>query len=72
LRGTPVVSIHCARIGWAEWAQEQTGFVISRRVPCAGCAIFHDDEECGKDFACVTDIGVDEVFSAVDSILASM
>ena len=33
LRGTPVVSIHCARIGWAEWGQEQSGVVISRRVP---------------------------------------
>ena len=71
LRGTPVVSIHCARISWAEWAQEQTGVVISRRVPCAGCAIFHDHEECGKDFACVTDIQIPEVFAAVNEQLAT-
>lgn len=70
LRGTPVVSIHCARISWAEWAQEQTGVVISRRVPCAGCAIFHDADECAKDFACVTDIRVGEVLAAVEALLA--
>lgn len=69
LRGTPVVSIHCARIGWAEWGQEQTGVIVSRQVPCAGCAIFHDADECGKGFACVTDIGVDEVLAALDTVL---
>lgn len=70
LRGVPVVSIHCARIGWAEWAQEQTGVVVSRRVPCAGCAIFHDPEACGKDFACIADITVDEVLAAGESLSA--
>jgi ADP-heptose:LPS heptosyltransferase/Arc/MetJ-type ribon-helix-helix transcriptional regulator len=69
LRGTPVVSIHCARISWAEWGQEQTGVVISRRVPCAGCAIFHDGEECAKNFACVNDIRVSEVLAAVEEQL---
>lgn len=64
LRGTPVVSIHCARIGWAEWGQEQSGVVISRRVPCAGCALFHDADECGKGIARVTDIDVAEVLAA--------
>ncbi|WP_170842027.1 glycosyltransferase family 9 protein [Sphingomonas gellani] len=70
LRGTPVVSIHCARIGWAEWSQEQTGVVISRRVPCAGCALFHDADECGKGIACVTDIGWAEVLAAAEAAIA--
>lgn len=69
LRGTPVVSIHCARIGWAEWGQEQTGVVISRRVPCAGCALFHDADECGKGIACVTDVDVAEVLAATEGLL---
>ena len=70
LRGTPVLSIHCARVGWAEWGQEQTGAIVSRRVPCAGCAIFYDVDECGKGIACVTDITVDEVIAALESLLA--
>jgi len=70
LRGTPVVSIHCARISWAEWSQEQTGVVISRRVPCAGCALFHDADECGKGIACISDITVDEVLAATEALLA--
>jgi ADP-heptose:LPS heptosyltransferase len=65
LRGVPVVSIHSARINWNEWGQELTGSIISRRVPCAGCAIFHDSDECGKAFACIVDIKVEEVFAAV-------
>ena len=39
--------------------------IISRRVPCAGCAIFHDDDECGKDFACIVEIKPQEVFDAM-------
>ena len=69
LRGTPVVSIHCARVGWAEWGQEQTGLIVSRQVPCAGCAIFNDADECGKDFACVTDISVGEVLGAFETLI---
>jgi ADP-heptose:LPS heptosyltransferase len=65
LRGVPVVSIHAARINWIEWAQEQTGVVISRKVPCAGCAIYHDIDECGKDFACMKGITLDDVYLAV-------
>jgi ADP-heptose:LPS heptosyltransferase len=65
LRGTPVVTLFTARINWTEWGQEEVGKIISRRVPCQGCAIFHDPEECGKDFACIRDISVDEVFEAV-------
>jgi ADP-heptose:LPS heptosyltransferase/tetratricopeptide (TPR) repeat protein len=65
LRGVNVVTLFTARINWAEWGQENVGSIISRKVPCAGCAIFHDPEECGKDFACIRDISVDEVFGAV-------
>lgn len=65
LRGVPVVSIHSARTGWREWGQEQTGVIVVRKVPCAGCSIYHDVDECGKDFACMTAIGLDDVYRAV-------
>ncbi|MDB5688127.1 MAG: ADP-heptose:LPS heptosyltransferase [Sphingomonas bacterium] len=65
LRGTNVVTLHTARINWSEWGQERVGKIISRKVPCAGCAIFHDAEECGKDFSCIRDITPDEVFEAL-------
>ena len=64
LRGSPVVSIHSSRINWNEWGQELTGSIISRKLPCAGCAIFHDEDECGKGFACITQITPGEVFEA--------
>jgi ADP-heptose:LPS heptosyltransferase/tetratricopeptide (TPR) repeat protein len=64
LRGTPVVSIHAGRINWSEWGQELTGVVMTRRVPCAGCHIYHDPEECGKDYACMN-IRLDEVYEVV-------
>jgi len=69
LRGTNVISIHCARHNWNEWGQENNGFIISRRVPCAGCSIHHDPEECGKGFACVTGITAEEVFAVVARLL---
>jgi ADP-heptose:LPS heptosyltransferase len=65
LRGAPVVSIHSARISWNEWGQEQTGVIISRKVPCAGCALYHDVDECGKDYVCVNGIELDTVYNAV-------
>jgi ADP-heptose:LPS heptosyltransferase len=64
LRGVPVVSIHSARLNWNEWGQEHTGVIISRKVPCAGCHIYHDPDECGKDYACMN-IGFQEVYDAV-------
>ncbi len=64
LRGAKVVSIHLARINWNEWGQENSGYIISRKVPCAGCSIHHDPEECGKDFACITNIRTEEVLNA--------
>jgi ADP-heptose:LPS heptosyltransferase len=69
LRGSPVVSIHSARINWNEWGQELTGSIVSRKVPCAGCAIFHDSDECAKQFACIVDISVEEVFDAMTRLL---
>lgn len=71
LRGAPVVSLHAARINWSEWGQEQTGLIISRRVPCAGCAIYHDAEACGHDWACIRKIKPEEVLGAVLSLLPS-
>jgi ADP-heptose:LPS heptosyltransferase len=62
LRGAPVISIHMARNVWSEWGQENSGFIFSRRVPCAGCSIHHEPEECGKGFPCVTQIAPEEVF----------
>ena len=69
LRGANVVSIHSSRINWNEWGQEMTGTIISRKLPCAGCAIFHDSEECGKGFACITLITPDEVYAAIAALL---
>jgi ADP-heptose:LPS heptosyltransferase len=65
LRGVPVVSIHSARINWSEWGQELTGAIITRKLPCAGCLIYHDVDDCGKDFACVTAISLDDVYAVV-------
>lgn len=65
LRDTPVVTIFSARINWTEWGQEGSGVVISRKVPCAGCAILHEPENCGKNFACIIDIRPQEVFEQV-------
>ena len=69
-RGTPVVSVHSARVDWREWGQTQTGAIVSRRLPCASCSLHADQEnECGRDYACITDISVDEVYAAVSSLL---
>lgn len=71
LRGSPVVSIHSSRTNWNEWGQESTGFILSRKMPCAGCMLHYDPEECGRDFACVRDIKVDEVFDAMIRAMAT-
>jgi ADP-heptose:LPS heptosyltransferase len=64
LRGTNVVTLFTARINWQEWGQEKVGTIISRKVPCQGCLIFHDAEECGQDFTCIADIRPREVLDA--------
>ena len=69
LRGSNVVSLHTARINWGEWGQELTGKIIHRQVPCAGCHVYNDPEECGRDIVCVTSIGVDEVWTAMKPYL---
>ena len=69
LRGAPVVGLHMARKNWNERGQENGGFIISRKVPCAGCLIWHDPEECGRDFTCIRSITADEVFGAVRQLL---
>lgn len=69
LRGTPVISLHMARLNWSEWGQTQTGVIVSRHVPCAGCGISRHEEECGKDFACLRNIAPEEVFVALMDIL---
>lgn len=69
LRGAPVVSLHMARLNWNEWGQDVSGAIVSRRVPCAGCGIGGDAEDCGKDFACIRYIRADEVFAAMTALL---
>ena len=69
LRGAPVVSLHMARLNWSEWGQEVSGRIVSRRVPCAGCGIGLDGEDCGKDFACLRHIRPEEVFAAAQELL---
>jgi len=69
LRGANVVSLHSARVNWNDWGQEHGGVIISRRVPCAGCMLFHEADECGKDFACIRLITTDEVVAAVKAQL---
>ncbi len=65
LRGANVVNLFLARQNWNEWGHENRGYVISRRVPCAGCNIYYDPEECGKGFACIVNISPEEVFRTV-------
>jgi ADP-heptose:LPS heptosyltransferase len=61
LRGANVITIYLGRNNWSEWGHENGGYIITRRVPCAGCNIERDPEECGKDFACIVNIAPEEV-----------
>ena len=38
-------------------------------VPCAGCDVYFDPEECGKGFACMVNISPKEVFNSVMTLL---
>jgi ADP-heptose:LPS heptosyltransferase len=67
LRNVPVISIHAARSNWSEWGQIDSGYTISRRVPCAGCGI-ETKRECGRDLVCLNNITVQEVFDCYRSI----
>jgi len=50
--------------------QELSGVIISRKVPCAGCGIDYDVDECGKDYACIVKISPEEVFDTVIALLS--
>jgi ADP-heptose:LPS heptosyltransferase len=67
LRDVPVVSIHAARSNWSEWGQVDSGYTISRRVPCAGCGI-ETKRECGRDLVCLNNITVQEVFDCYSTM----
>jgi ADP-heptose:LPS heptosyltransferase len=69
LRGAQVISLHMARNAWNEWGQESSGFILSRKVPCANCQIHHHPEECGRDFVCIRGITPEEVMEAVRRVL---
>jgi ADP-heptose:LPS heptosyltransferase len=69
LRGARVVSIHMARNNWNEWGQESGGYIISRKIPCAGCLIHYDPEECGAGFVCLRNIRPSEVMEAITKSL---
>ena len=69
LRGSPVVSLHCARNNWNEWGQDNTGLILSRRLPCAGCQVRDYPDECGRDFVCMSAIAPEEVFGAVTRLI---
>lgn len=69
LRGAKVLSIHPGRSDWREWGQELTGAIITRRLPCTGCSLHADPEECAHDIACVRKITVEEVFQEATALL---
>jgi ADP-heptose:LPS heptosyltransferase len=69
LRGANVVMLYLGRNNWCEFGHENQGYIISRRVPCAGCNLERDPEECGKDYACITHITPEEVFRTVMEFL---
>lgn len=71
VRGVPTISLHLARLNWSEWGQEGTGAVISRRVPCAGCAIDQHPEDCGIAFACLQHIQPIEVLGEILNLISS-
>lgn len=69
LRAIPVISLHSPRTNWLEWGQVDSGYVITSRVPCAGCAIVAY-EECARDLICIKSIRIDEVLPIVAKCLA--
>lgn len=69
LRGANVVGLHSARQNGTEWSQSPAGVSITRNVPCAGCALHHNPEECAKGVVCITGISVEEVLREVLRVL---
>jgi ADP-heptose:LPS heptosyltransferase len=73
LRGAKVIALQNARNNWSEWGQENGGYIISRKIPCAGCLIqnYPESDECGRDFVCLTAIRPEEVFAAACDLLSA-
>ena len=71
LRGTNSISLHSTRQNWTEWGQSPSGVIISRNVPCAGCALHFNPEECAKGVVCITGITVDEVLREMHEQIAN-
>jgi ADP-heptose:LPS heptosyltransferase len=69
-RGAKVVSVHMGQVNWQEWGQEGDGVIVTRHVPCYGCGIL-ESHECGRNLACLVYIRPEEVFAAVQQVLAS-
>ncbi len=72
MRGAKVIGIQNARNNWSEWGQDMGGYIVTRKVPCAGCMIqnYPESDECGRDFVCITAIKPEEIFSAAQRLLA--
>jgi ADP-heptose:LPS heptosyltransferase len=66
VRGAKVIGIQNARNNWSEWGQENGGYIVTRKVPCAGCLIqnYPESDECGREFVCITGIRPEEIFDA--------
>ena len=65
LRGTRVISFHPGRDDLREWGQVFGGVILARHVPCAGCGIRYDETECGRDFACINKITLNDVLKEI-------
>jgi ADP-heptose:LPS heptosyltransferase len=63
-RGVDTISLHIGRLSWNEWGQDGIGTILSKSVPCAGCAL-NDEAFCGQDVACLRTITVDEVLQVI-------
>ena len=66
MRGIPVVSVHSPRTNWSEWGQIDSGVILSRRIPCAGCSVTAE-HQCAKNLLCISSISVDNVYEAAIS-----
>jgi ADP-heptose:LPS heptosyltransferase len=66
MRGAKVIGIHNARNNWSEWGHDNRGYIMTRKVPCAGCLIqnYPESDECGRAFVCITGITPHEVLAA--------
>lgn len=72
MRGAKVIGIQNARNNWCEWGHDGAGYIVTRKVPCAGCLIqnYPESDDCGRDFVCITAIQPAEIYEAALSLLA--